>query len=246
VLSPESVALRILREVKKDAPRFCGRQLALAVSLGVGHEILGVRKPELDALAEELGATIEVHARPALHQEQFEVTALDQGPPVDLALRWLEEPKPDEPEEEEAELAVDAALAGAETIALVVPDSEADSEPTLATSLQGELESFSALDWADDEDASQEPEATPPDPQEPLAVEPPQAESETDPAPEQLDDAGESRILPPSRNSPAEETAGEVAPAAVAGGAATDDEGDDAIRTASPVPTATLGESEEP
>ena len=42
---------------------------------------------------QELGREIEVRARPGLHQEQFEVTALNDGPPVDIALRWLEDPK---------------------------------------------------------------------------------------------------------------------------------------------------------
>jgi hypothetical protein len=41
------------------------------------------------ALGSELGREIEVRARPGQHQEQFEVTALDQGPAVPLALPWL-------------------------------------------------------------------------------------------------------------------------------------------------------------
>ncbi len=89
VLSPESVAFKILREIRKDLPRFCGRQVALAVSPEVAEMLLGPARKPLAALAEELSREIEVRARPSLHQEQFELEALDQGPPVELRLGWL-------------------------------------------------------------------------------------------------------------------------------------------------------------
>ena len=38
------------------------------------------------------GHAIEVRARPGIHQEQFEVEALDSGPPVSIPLRWLRDP----------------------------------------------------------------------------------------------------------------------------------------------------------
>ena len=55
----------------------------------VAEVLLGPARKALAALAEELGREIEIRARPGQHQEQFEVTALDAGPPVSLSLRWL-------------------------------------------------------------------------------------------------------------------------------------------------------------
>jgi ribonuclease G len=89
VLSPESVAFKIMREIRKDLPRFCGREIALAVCPEVAEMLLGPARKALAALGEELGREIEVRARPSLHQEQFELEALDQGAPVELRLRWL-------------------------------------------------------------------------------------------------------------------------------------------------------------
>jgi ribonuclease G len=89
VLSRESVANKILREIRKDLPRFSGRQIALSVNPQVAEVLLGPARKALAALAEELGREIEIRARPGQHQEQFEVVALDAGPPVALSLRWL-------------------------------------------------------------------------------------------------------------------------------------------------------------
>ena len=89
VLSRESVANKVLREIRKDLPRFSGRQIALSVSPQVAEVLLGPARKALSALALELGREIEIRARPGQHQEQFEVTALDAGPPVSLSLRWL-------------------------------------------------------------------------------------------------------------------------------------------------------------
>jgi ribonuclease G len=89
VLSAESVAYKVLREIRKDLPRFCGRRIAVTVSPPVAEILLGRARRAVAALGSELGREIEVRARPAQHQEQFEVTALDQGPAVALALPWL-------------------------------------------------------------------------------------------------------------------------------------------------------------
>jgi ribonuclease G len=122
VLSTRSVAHKLLREIQKDAPRFSGRHIAVTVSPDVAEILLGRERHSLAALGERLGREIEVRARPGLHQEQFEVTALDEGAPVDLSLSWLEpldaqaaggieaEEEPDEKEEEEAD--AETALAG--------------------------------------------------------------------------------------------------------------------------------------
>jgi hypothetical protein len=95
VLSPDSVAFKILREIRKDLPRFCGRQVAVAVSPLVAETLLGPARKALAALGEELGREIEVRARPSLHQEQFELEALGEGPPIELSLGWLVDPKPE-------------------------------------------------------------------------------------------------------------------------------------------------------
>ena len=98
VASAETVAYKVLREVRKDLPRFCGRQIALSVNPRVAEMLLGPARQASSRLGEELGREVEVRARPGLHQEQFEVTALDTGAPVSLSLRWLEERGSDEPE----------------------------------------------------------------------------------------------------------------------------------------------------
>jgi ribonuclease G len=94
VLSAESVAYKVLREIRKDLPRFCGRRIALSVHPGVAEMLLTRARKAVARLGEELGREIEIRARPGQHQEQFEVVALDSGPPVDLRLSWLREPEP--------------------------------------------------------------------------------------------------------------------------------------------------------
>ncbi|NRA07571.1 MAG: Rne/Rng family ribonuclease [Myxococcales bacterium] len=98
VASAETVAYKVLREVRKDLPRFCGRQIALSVNPRVAEMLLGPVRQATARLGEELGREVEVRARPGLHQEQFEVTALDTGAPVSLSLRWLEARGAGEPE----------------------------------------------------------------------------------------------------------------------------------------------------
>jgi hypothetical protein len=96
LLSRESVAFKVLREIRKDLPRFRGRKIALAVHARVAEQLLHERAA-LQALERDLGRELEVRAKPGLHQEQFEVTALEEGPPVPLTLRWLGMGPPEPP-----------------------------------------------------------------------------------------------------------------------------------------------------
>jgi ribonuclease G len=96
VISAESVAFKVLREIRKDLPKICGRKIAVSVNDRVAEKLLGPARKAMHALAEALGREIEVRAKPGLHQEQFEVIALDEGPAIEIPLRWLEDPKPPE------------------------------------------------------------------------------------------------------------------------------------------------------
>ena len=89
VLSRESVTYKVLREIRNDLPRFCGRRIAVAVNPRVAEVLLGAERESLAEMEEKLGRSIEVRAMPGVHQEHFEVIALDEGPPVSLRLPWL-------------------------------------------------------------------------------------------------------------------------------------------------------------
>jgi ribonuclease G len=89
VLSEESVAHKVLREVQKDLARFGGRHVAVTVNRRVAEQLLGPARPLLEALEAKLGREIEVRARPELHQEQFEVTALGEPTPAPFDVPWL-------------------------------------------------------------------------------------------------------------------------------------------------------------
>jgi len=89
VLSEESVAHKVLREIQKDLPRFGGRKLAVTVSRRVAEQLLGPARPMLEALETRLGREVEVRARADLHQEQFEITALGEARPVAFEVSWL-------------------------------------------------------------------------------------------------------------------------------------------------------------
>jgi ribonuclease G len=89
VISAESVAYKVLREIRKDLPRFCGRQIAVSVNPRVAEMLLGPARRATQRLSAELGREIEIRARPGLHQEQFEVVALDRGPAAEIPLGWL-------------------------------------------------------------------------------------------------------------------------------------------------------------
>ena len=124
VLSRESVAYKVLREIRTDLPRFCGRQIAITVSPQVAEELLS--QDVLSEFSEQLGREIEVRARPGLHQEQFEVTALDEGEPVSIPLRWLNSEIEQEEEDEKADAAADEAPGSPD-------DSDVQAEPALET-----------------------------------------------------------------------------------------------------------------
>jgi hypothetical protein len=89
VLSEESVAHKVLREIQKDLPRFGGKKLAVTVSRRVAEQLLGPARPLLEALEARLGREVEVRARADLHQEQFELTSLDAPTAVSFQVPWL-------------------------------------------------------------------------------------------------------------------------------------------------------------
>jgi len=93
VLSSSSVAFKVLREIRNDLPRYSSRKIAISVAPTVAEQLLREGAKALEQLTGDLGREIEIRARPGLHQEQFEVIALDNGPPVSIPLRWLEGPK---------------------------------------------------------------------------------------------------------------------------------------------------------
>ncbi len=106
VLSRESVAFRVLREIRKHLPKLRGRAIAIAVNPHVAEELLSRSKEALAKLGEEIGKDIEVRARPGIHQEQYELTVLEPGPPAELELCWLNDTHPDaraEKEEKESD-----------------------------------------------------------------------------------------------------------------------------------------------
>jgi hypothetical protein len=80
----------------------------------VAEELLARGRSELELLEAELGREIEIRAQPELHQEQFEVTALEEGPAVEFEVPWLatetkdESPAPAESASPDAEPAQDA------------------------------------------------------------------------------------------------------------------------------------------
>jgi ribonuclease G len=163
LLSSESMAYKVLREIRKDLPRFCGRTIAISVNPRVAEILLSRAHKAWTKLGEELGREIEIRGRPGLHQEQFEVTALDDGPPVSLPLQWLDDPKETEPSETpEAEASSGLEPpAAAETPAAVAPEApEAETPPSVATPAQTEPEPVGAV-----ETSAAEPETVTPEPQ---------------------------------------------------------------------------------
>ncbi len=132
VLSRQSVAYKVLREIRKDLPRFRGRRIALAVHPRVAEQLLGAERGSLADLEQELARELEIRARPDLHQEQFEVLALDEGPPVAFAIPWLT-----------------GSVAATEEAEATSPSGATDDEPALAgrqhVSDEDEMEGFSFL-----------------------------------------------------------------------------------------------------
>jgi hypothetical protein len=193
VLSAETVAYKLLREIRKDLPRFGGRQIAVSVSPRVGEMLQGPARRALAALSEKLGREIEVRTRPGLHQEQFEVEALDQGPSVAIAVPWLESRE----ERTAAEAARRAAAAEARTAA-------EEEARRAAEALAAERDADRAAEEAAEQDASEiagesaPAEGAPAEPIDPSeATEFAQAEAAIPP----VDGGSEDSILPRLQNS---------------------------------------------
>jgi ribonuclease G len=164
VLSRESVAFKVLREIRKDLPRFRGRRIALAVHARVAEQLLRERAA-LQALERDLGREIEVRAKPGLHQEQFEITALDEGPPVPLTLRWLGIGPP-EPEPILPEVVAESLIEAADGDGVEKLEAEASAAltpPPFQSRLSGEdPEDFSSMDLFDADEPAAPPVAVAP------------------------------------------------------------------------------------
>jgi ribonuclease G len=206
LLSGESVAFKVLREIRKDLPRFCGRTVALSVNRRVAEHLLGSERDALRALEEELGREIEVRARADLHQEQFELVALAEGPPVELGVEWLaptDDATQPTPEETAAELptAPEPPAQGAVAASEAEPEAPAQSvaeapeaEPAPPATLSGTVPGPPAKEPDDDPENPQgEPDQT--------LDGIPAAElvPEAEPLPQPLDSEEECLIMPPPR-----------------------------------------------
>ena len=142
VISAESVAFKVLREIRKDLRRVAGREVVVSVNPRVAEMLLGPARRATHALAESLGREIEIRPRPGLHQEQFEVTARGGGPPVSIPLRWLEGRREEAPPRHPAvtpEPAESAEpVAPAATTAPAPEDVSDDGEPALREAAAGD------------------------------------------------------------------------------------------------------------
>jgi ribonuclease G len=104
VLSEESVAFKVLREIRRAVPRFAGRRIEVTVQRRVAEQLLGPGKGSLRALEAELGREVEIRVRPDIHQEQFEIRAEGEGGRVALDVPWLQAKAAPEPPAREAEV----------------------------------------------------------------------------------------------------------------------------------------------
>ena len=192
LLSRESVAFKVLREIRKDLPRFCGRTIAISVNPRVAEQLLSAERGVLDDLGRELGREIEVRGRPGLHQEQFEVTALDEGPAVEIALRWLTD-KQTQDQAEETEPAAPEPPEGNEA-------AEAAAPAAVELAAQAEPEAEEPRETAEEPPAA---EASAPESEAPAESDPADASPAAQEAPEEiaqtLDAEAESPILPPAQ-----------------------------------------------
>ncbi len=200
VLSRKSVAFRVVREIRKDLPRFCGRRIALTVATQVAEELLRSSPSILGQLGSDLGREVEVRARPGLHQEQFEVEALDPGPPVDIPLRWLED-RAERSRREQADRSAEGEDAKPEST-VTEPD-EAASANESATSTLVEAPGDERAPDPDGKSEPQEAREAAPAALAASEVSPPPTAAPSPPAAptlesEAVDAATESPILPPS------------------------------------------------
>jgi ribonuclease G len=192
LLSRQSVAFKVLREIRKDLPRFCGRQIAVAVNPHVAEVLLGPLRKTLATLSSDLGREIEIRARPGLHQEQFEVTALDEGPPIEISLSWLRERKPDE---EAGETGVEEVVPWViAAVDIPRPEPEAGAAPAEETPAAAAEPAEGAE--APTEDSAEQAEAFAEKPAEEEAPQPPVAPAILAAPTEVVDAEAESPILP--------------------------------------------------
>jgi ribonuclease G len=103
VLSEESVAFKVLREIRKAVPRFAGHRIEVTVQRRVAELLLGPGQASLRALESELGREVEIRVRPDIHQEQFEIRTLGEGGRVTLDVPWLQTKAPAAPAERKRE-----------------------------------------------------------------------------------------------------------------------------------------------
>jgi ribonuclease G len=129
VLSESSMAQKVLREIKKDLPRFCGRRVAVTVNRQVAEQLLGPEKRTLEALEQELGREIEIGTRAGMHQEQFEINALDEGAAIPLDLPWLSSKTEEQEQPPASEEADRIQAAPAEPERIEPPASETEPAP---------------------------------------------------------------------------------------------------------------------
>ena len=222
------MAFKVLREIRNALPRFSSRRIAISVNPTVAEQLLRDSGEALQQLGNDLGREIEIRARPGLHREQFEVVALDEGPPVAIPLRWLDGSKdradatpPDAPDMLDAPDTLDTPPETPET-----PDTPPETPDTADTADTADTESDLAaapasLQPPQGDPATPAPSApeVPPEPASLAAQDPAaaahdtlqtEAESPSDPQDEVLatpladesevlDGEPESRILPGSR-----------------------------------------------
>jgi ribonuclease G len=209
VLSSESMAYKILREIRKDLPRFCGRQIAISVNPRVAEVLLARAHKACTELGQELGRKIEIRGQPGLHQEQFEVTALDSGPPVSIPLQWLGFP-PEASDEKAAGADLPIKIDEASSAAVADPSGAADTagEPPETTPTPPESEApLEAAEAKKGESSAAEKEKA-----EPVAEQADAEEQTVEPATEQAD-AEEQTVEPATEPEGTEEQAAEPAPA---------------------------------
>jgi hypothetical protein len=101
--------------------------------------LLGAERKALAELEVEMGREVEVRAVPGMHQEQFEVIALDSGPPVEFPIPWLGLGQPEREAAPEPE---------PEPVVVVEPLVAAAPRPRMT-----QYEDFSPLDLPEDEPA---------------------------------------------------------------------------------------------
>ena len=202
VLSDESVAFKVIREIRKDLPRFSGRRLEVTVHRRVAEQLLTVGKASLAQLESDLGRELEIRARGDIHQEQFEVRGLDAGEPFELDLAWLKDspaPKDAKPKKAagpagdgaDAEKTREEAAEAAPETPEEVPESPPIAAAAAAAALAEPDEEPAAAAAAALAEPDEKPAAAVATPAEPVAL---LAPAPTPPQP--VDSEGESPILP--------------------------------------------------